>query len=282
MNYRKLFLLLILSIQYSAFSQSYPTKFANINAWDIEGEKQYFSPDNLYDYINGASDFYLGYDFKDLWVVDYKNSSGQMLTLELYRHGNPMLAFGIYSEERPQTASINNIGAQGFIDGGAVFLLAGDYYVKIYNGQPEVNETELLTFARRVAASICKDCSLPMQFNWFPNENKIDYSERYMAENFIGLTGFDGVCTVEYNNAGEKIRLFAYKGNDEKCKTLLEKYFDRVKYKKKLKPKQYVFADPYIGKVVLVYDRGMICGLLDSKEPEKHQQLLNDLLTNAK
>ncbi|MBR8537961.1 hypothetical protein KDU71_20500 [Carboxylicivirga sediminis] len=279
MQINKLILALIL-LSSTVVAQDYPVKFTGIEGWTIEGEKQYYSQDNLYDYINGASDFYLGYDFQDLWVVDYKNEAEQMLTLELYRHGNKLKAFGIYSEERPQGVKLQAIGAQGFMEGGAVFFLADDYYVKVYNSRPEVPADEFVAFAKTIANAICSSCELPAEFALFPPKGKVDLSERYMPENFMGLTGFNGVCTVNYSMAGEGFRLFIYKGSDDKCQAIMNKYFERMKYKKKLKAKTYDFNDPYLGKLRITYQKGIIAGIIDSKAPMTHAELLNALLEN--
>ncbi len=260
------------------YAQDYPAQFKSIEGYEIKGEKQFFNKENLYDYINGASDFYLGYDFKDLWVVDYVNSEEQSATLELYRHGNDMFAYGIYTEERPQGVDGKKIGAEGFVESGAVFFLADDYYVKVYNGSPALSEDELLKFAKKVAHEICTECDLPEQFSWFPEEGKVASSERYMAENFMGVTGFNGVGTVVYKVQDEKVRLFAYKGNDEKCRQIMERYFKRMKYKKKLKAKKYAFDDPYLGKLIIHYSEGGICGILDAKDPVNYEGLLIKLI----
>ena len=53
----------------------------------------------------------------------------------------------------------------------------------------------------------------------------------------------------------------------------MEKYFNRVKYKKKLKEKFYVFDDPYIGMVKIAYKEGYVYGMLDSSNPENHFKL---------
>lgn len=266
----------------SVFSQSFPETFTNVEGYSIKGEKQFFDRDNLYDYINGASDFYLGYDFKDLWVVDYVNSNDKTATLELYHHGNEMFAFGIYSEERPQGAAVQSIGAEGFVDNGVVFFLADSYYVKVYNGNPALGDDELLEFARKIAKKICVDCDLPEQFSWFPTQDRVVSSERYMAENFMGITGFNGVATVVYQSGNEKLRMFAYKGTDEKCRQVMDSYFSRMKYKKKLKEKSYEFDDPYLGKLIIHYAEGSICGILDVKEPGQYQTLLDKLISEMK
>ncbi len=268
---------LVILILGTVNAQDYPAKYENIKDWTIAGEKQYFSRDNLYDYINGASDFYLAYDFQDLWVVDYKDNAGRILTLELYRHGSAMQTFGIYTEERPQIAQLLEIGAQGFMESGAIFFLAADYYVKIYNGRPEVLENDFIAFAKAVANRICTACGLPQQFAWFPAEDRIASSERYMSKNFMGITGFNGVCTVEYTTGANPVRLFVFKGDDKQCRAVMSKYFRRLNYKKKIKARTYDLDDPYLGKVKIAYKKGVISGVLDADDPEAYNTLLDAL-----
>lgn len=273
------FVILIALVTFvSVTAQELPTKFTSVDNWQIEGETQFFDQENLYDYINGASDFYLGYKFQDLWVVDYKNKVDQMLSLELYRHGDAMQAFGIYTEERPLEANVLKVGAQGFGDENAIFFQADDYYIKVYNGRAKVAKADLIAFANSVAKLICEDCELPSQFKWFPSDGRVDLSERYMSENFMGITGFNGACTVKYKHLNDKFRLFAYQGTDKKCRYILSKYFERLKHKKKLKEKVYSFDDPYLGNVLLAYKEGVIVGMLDAKQPDAHLELLNQLL----
>ncbi|MBI9063832.1 MAG: hypothetical protein JEZ14_17755 [Marinilabiliaceae bacterium] len=258
-------------------AQSYPSKFTNINGWRAQNDKQYFSTENLYDHINGASDFYLGYKFQDLWVVDYRNQEGQLVTVELYRHKSPLYAFGIYAEERPASASSCSIGAEGFIEEGTAFFLAGDYYVKVFNGSPAAPKQSILDFSHKVAERICEDCQLPKELANFPSRGKVKMSERYMAENFLGVTGFNGVFTSLYKTESGSCRLFIYKGSDADCKAFLGRYFDRLKYKKKVKVKRYDLEDPYMGKVLIDYKGGVITGILDSSSPALHAELLDSI-----
>lgn len=266
-----LFFCLVLS------AQTYPSKFIKIDGWRAQNDKQYFTPDNLFDYINGASDFYLGYQFQDLWVVDYRNQEGQLVTLELYRHKDPLYAFGIYSEERPQTASIRSIGAEGFMEEGTCFFLVGDYYVKVFNGTPAAPKQDLLEFSRKVADRIDETGQLPKELSWFPVQGKVAQSERYMAENFLGITGFNGVFTATYNNQAGKCRLFVYKGPDIDCQKILTQYFERLKLRKKIKAKRYNLEDPYLGKVIVEYKEGVIAGILDASVPQMHTALLDSI-----
>ena len=89
------FLLIILSGSASA---------QEINIPDLKGFKKItnypvYTPENLWDFINGAADTYLAYGFVDLHVAEYKKGKN-VIKLEIYRHSDNTMAFGIYSTER--------------------------------------------------------------------------------------------------------------------------------------------------------------------------------------
>ena len=80
-------------------------KFPEIKGWKQSGEVQTFAPKTLYEYINGAADLYLMYDFEELKVEEYQNEKKASVTVEIYRHKTPTHAFGIYSQERLPNAN---------------------------------------------------------------------------------------------------------------------------------------------------------------------------------
>ena len=46
-------------------------KFPEITGWKQSGEIQTFTPKTLFEYINGAADLYIMYDFQELKVAEY-------------------------------------------------------------------------------------------------------------------------------------------------------------------------------------------------------------------
>jgi len=76
--------------------------FPSIKGWELSENIDTYSPETLYDAINGAADSYLRYDFRELKVGEYSLDDGTYLVVEIYQHGSPINAFGIYSQERPQ------------------------------------------------------------------------------------------------------------------------------------------------------------------------------------
>jgi len=67
----------------AAAADSKPFAFPAVDGWTPAGAPQVFSPDTLYDYINGGSDLYLKYDFEELQVLEYRKGKMSVLA-EVY------------------------------------------------------------------------------------------------------------------------------------------------------------------------------------------------------
>ena len=156
-----------------------------------------YNPENLYEYINGAAESYLMYEFQELTVQIYENDQQQSVIVEIYRHKDPVQSFGIYSQERPQTSNFLKIGAQAYYEKGMLNFLKGDYYVKIrsYDLMNE-DQTVLTRFARESDKLLSGNAKLPLIFNWFPESGKIKNSEKYISDNFLGYPELKSVFTI--------------------------------------------------------------------------------------
>ena len=109
----------------TADSQAPSSLFPEMPGWKKPDAIQVFIPDNLYDYINGAADLYLTYDFKELQVAEYVRDDKASVIIEIYRHGSPTNAFGIYSQERLTNADFLDIGSQGYYEEKVLNFLSG-------------------------------------------------------------------------------------------------------------------------------------------------------------
>src|SRR5512133_2278524 len=131
-----------------------------------------FTPDNLWDFINGAADTYLAYCFADLHVAEYKKGKN-VIKLEVYRHIDHTLAFGIYSTERSPSFTFLNIGAQGYSADGSLNFFQGNYYVKIRTyskSEKTIKDSEAL--ARQVSELLKGETSVPPLLALFPQNGK--------------------------------------------------------------------------------------------------------------
>ena len=125
--------------------------FPEMSGWDQPEKPQLYSPETLYECIDGAADLYLSYEFQELSVAEYANVQKASVTVEIYRHATPTQAFGIYSQERLADAKLLDIGAEGYQEPTVLNFVTGAYYVKI-NGYETGAEDErtLLAFGRKM------------------------------------------------------------------------------------------------------------------------------------
>lgn len=160
-----------------------------VEGWKFQEEPQLYSPGTLFEYIDGAAEAYLSYDFKELLVAQYqKDGTETTLTLEIYDMGLPLNAFGIFSSERYPDNPDLNIGNAGYLEEEVLNFISGSYYLKLicYNGGEETADY-LKLFAREVESKIKDKGSLPEIFKLFPPENRVKNSEKFIKKNFMGF-----------------------------------------------------------------------------------------------
>lgn len=253
-------------------------RFPEITGWKQSGEAQTFLPKTLYEYINGAADLYLAYDFEELKVAEYLDDKKATVTIEVYRHKSPTDAFGIYSQERLPDANYLNIGAQGYIDNNTLNFLAGSYYVKInsYNTGPDDQEV-LRVFAEKVAENLSEKGTLPSALSFFPAEGKTGNSEKYIARNFLGYSFLHSAFTADYDLSGKKLKLFLIScENANECRSIIQEYLQQLKSaQKEVIEGRYTLADPHHGTVDLCWRGTHVWGVLDLAEPDLRSRYLN-------
>ncbi|MCX5909462.1 MAG: hypothetical protein NTY64_20405 [Deltaproteobacteria bacterium] len=239
--------------------------FPPLAGWKGPGEIEIFSPDNLYNYINGAADLYLKYDFEELQTGEYQGPDKASITIELYRHRTPNNAFGIYSQERGPAAQYLPIGAQGYREEGMLIFIAGNYYVKINSANLKGKDAELLPpLGEKVARGVGSQGSLPPILSAFPEKGKKGNSEKFIAKNFLGYSFLSDGFTADYETYGKKFKLFIIEGNTPpRCREMLRQYLEKVGTPKAAPIEgTEVIADPYHGKIQLSWRGKYIWGVL--------------------
>ncbi|HBE41786.1 MAG TPA: hypothetical protein DDW27_11390, partial [Bacteroidales bacterium] len=167
------------------------TSGQNVMFPDLKGfrkltEYPVYYPDNLWDFINGAADGFLALGFQDLHVAEYKKGKNT-IKLEIYRHKNHTMAFGIYSSERSPSFNFINLGSQGYNVDGAINFFKGSYYVKIrtYSQKPSTLQAAQ-SLAQRVANMLPGESEMPAMLTRFPSEGKKMNEETYFNDNVLG------------------------------------------------------------------------------------------------
>ncbi|HRD02338.1 MAG TPA: hypothetical protein PLP57_06825 [Candidatus Saccharicenans sp.] len=173
----------------------------DLHGWKLEDSPQVYKPDTLYEYIDGAAEAYLGYDFQQLLVSTFlKEGTESSITLEVYDMGSPLNAFGIFSSERYPEIPEVPFGLAGYLEGEVLNFISGTYYVKLicYNGD-DTTADYLKEFALALDGKIKDKGSWPVLLKMFPSANLIKNSEKYIKKNFMGFDFLSNGYAVSYH-----------------------------------------------------------------------------------
>lgn len=190
----------------SAISQE--ITFPGLAGFKIKTDYPVFTPDNLYDYIDGAADNYLSFGFVDLHVGEYKKGK-EIIKAEIYRHNSHTMAFGIYSSERSPSFRFLNIGAQGYRTDGVINFFKGNYYVKIKTySKKEKTLQAVESVAMKISLMLEGESEMPPQLVQFPAEGKKINEETYINESVLGHSFLNKAFKAVYGSGTDNFSVF--------------------------------------------------------------------------
>jgi len=253
--------------------------FPEMSGWDQPEKPLLYSPETLYEYINGAADLYLSYEFQELNVAEYRDAQKASVTVEIYRHTTPIQAFGIYSQEQLANAKLLEIGAQGYQEPTVLNFVTGPYYVKIngYNTGAE-DERTLLAFGRKVEELLGGKTSLPEILSAFPQEGRKQHSEKFISKDFLGYSFLHSGFTADYELSGKTFKIFVIEGKDQDdCRGMIENYLKKTGSQGEVAEGLYRLKDPYHGEVDLLWKGRFIWGILGLDDPGLRSKYLKEV-----
>ena len=168
--------------------------------WTPTEDTRRFSTESLFEYIDGAAEAYIGYDFRELAVGEFaRTGTKTTVTAEIYDMGAGLDAFGIYGAERYPESRFLPIGVQGYYEEGTLNFFAGRYYVKLLAFEAGEKAEEILTlFARTIAAGVKDAGGFPARLAAFPVEGRVANSERFLLHSVLGLKFLNNGYTANY------------------------------------------------------------------------------------
>jgi len=220
--------------------------FPDINGLKKIGDPKTYIPSNLFEYINGAAELYISFNFQKLVTLSYEGEDKESLTIDIYNHSDLKNAFGIYAQEKPYEGNFLDIGVQGYYDRGILNFLKGSYYVKISSfGLGDKEESLIKKTAKKIADNLEGETTFPTIIKCFPDKAIIENSQRYVSENFMGHSFLHSAFVADYKINNEKRKIFIIKTKNKKtADAMLEEYLNLAKSAKK-QTKTYRFEDPY-------------------------------------
>jgi hypothetical protein len=263
--------------------------FPGFNGWTKKGKPELYTPDNLFEYINGAAEVFLSYDFVKLATLTYENNKENSFTVDVYQHNSDRNGFGIYSQEKPQKGNFLKIGTQGYYEKGVLNFLKGSFYVKMSGYDLGDNDEKILTTAaKELAKALEGSVDFPAVVKCFPGKGKIANSEAYINKNFLGHSFLHSAFVANYELEGRKLQVFIIEtGKPEEVEEILNNYTGFLKKKGipvEQKEKFYRFQDPYYrssGKMNMKMEKNYLWGLF-SKDSTAAESFIREIEKNLK
>lgn len=200
-----------------------------VGSWSLTETPESYYPENLFEYINGAAEIYLSYEFKELIVAQqHKGQSGMNVAVEIYDMGNGANAFGIYSAERYPDNRYIQVGLQGYLEEGTLNFLVDRYYVKLlcFDCGSEADEV-LKTFARKIVKKVGNTGNLPLLLKAFPPNGLQPHSENFILRNFMGYSFLHNGYSAKYQLDDLEFDCFLVEGKDDAdANEMLQKYLE--------------------------------------------------------
>ncbi len=153
----------------------------SLEGWSLDGEPvTYAGPERLWEYINGAGEPYLTYDFMQVTVVRYKRDSDE-LKVELWQFGAPGEAFGAYSRDCSVAATrTEDLGGAAGSGEGEVWVWTGVHYLHVMDPNYMLSRDVLLGAARDVVSRLPKlSVEPPHLVQALPEEGRVAVTVQY-------------------------------------------------------------------------------------------------------
>jgi len=279
---KKSLILLVLLFPVLAFAEN--VEFPDIDGWQRDGDIKTYNRDNLFERIDGASEFYFSYAFEKLYVAEYKKGDAE-LTIEIYDQHDPVHAYGIYSMERPASADTKSIGLEGYYDDATLNFTTGKYYVKMntYNVD-DAGEALLMKVAQQMAPTLCKNPKLPAQYAAFPQENRVPHSQQYVSTNFMGLSMMGSAFRAKYTGSEGDFTLFIMHKKDKEAAAETMKKYQEFSQAEIIGTKEgeYTINDPFNGTVYLLWKGNYLVGASGKVTSQEAFKLAEKAMNNLK
>ncbi|MBN1460188.1 MAG: hypothetical protein JXA57_11675 [Armatimonadetes bacterium] len=195
-----------------------------VSGWVLRETPRAYTPENLYEYINGNADLFLSYGFQGAAVGDYVPSDGSKawITVDIYDLKAALHAFGVYRSERPTDVIPLAVGAEGYSSEGLLAFWQGPYYIKLLLIEGDV-EDAARRFAKAIADRIEDPAALPGELQLLPTEKRVPNSERYLKTSALGHRFLNEVVTAEYElDAGKASLYVSNEGLPETAEKVLD------------------------------------------------------------
>jgi hypothetical protein len=172
--------------------------FPEVDGWTQAGEVRVYTPETLWEYINGGAVAFVEYGLRTCTTTDLVTDEASV-TVDLYDMGSPLGAVGMFkSESDGDETGITGATLAGLSPPYLARLVKGSTYVKVNVFEGELTESAGLQFLQGFAASLPGEAILPEEFSLLPAPGRVAGSEMYQPGSILGLEELPDCVYADY------------------------------------------------------------------------------------
>jgi len=179
--------------------------------WHILGEVKQFTPETLYEQINGRASFFLAYDLIRMTYVSFVfgDETAKFIDLNIYDMGTPTNAFGVFSAEWSPGESALDLGRAGYHSDANYFIWQGRYYIRIISSEATDEFKRMgMDLARKVTAFLPDSGEPVWGLAALPLKDRIPGSVQYFKVDALGLDFMRHTYTAAYRKGKTLVTAF--------------------------------------------------------------------------
>ncbi len=165
------------------------------------GKPEAFTPDNLYDKIDGKAELYLAAGFVGMNCRRFALKQNQDVWVEwsVYDMGELAHAFSVFSVQRRAEGQPAALGEYAYRTQNAVFFVCGKNYIEAVASEPnELLLEGVIAFARSFIAFNPAPVSKLAELDLLPGENLVPGSQTLQIADAFGFDQLTNVFTATY------------------------------------------------------------------------------------
>jgi hypothetical protein len=175
--------------------------------WTRSKPPQAYSADNLWEFIDGAAETYVGFGVQDALGAGY-TFGGADVSIEIYEASDSLHAFGLYTQERPPSPQAVPAGAEGYLNSNVLIFWKGPSYVKLIAARPDKPGSAALTaLASAISEKLPVGAPLPRELAAFPQENLVPHSIKLVPRDVLGQPYLSNAFEAGYQDGPVASRL---------------------------------------------------------------------------
>jgi hypothetical protein len=179
--------------------------------WQIFDAVKQFTPETLYEQINGRASFFLAYDMIRLTYASFVSGDEMVkfINLSIYDMGTPTSAFGVFSAERSPGAPPLGLGRAGYRSDANYFIWQGRFYIRIISSETTDEFKRIgLALARKVTGFLPDSGEQVWGLAALPLTDRMPQSVQYFKVDAMGLDFMRNTYTADYRKDNTLVTAF--------------------------------------------------------------------------